>query len=581
VDATGLSPGTYQGAVQVTAAGIGNSPLLVPVTLNVTTTPTLAADPSPLSFNYNSSSPFPQPQSVSLAVGGVPATAARATVPPGNTWLSVQRLGNGTLSVTANPSGLLPGSYTGSIQVVNSGASNSPLSIPVTFTVSGVPTFDVSQNAIAFAALPQQSDPVSTNLVVGGNSATPFDVTFDVTGSTWLSMTPLSGRTPLTVTVTANPAGLRPGTYSGSIAISSGGNVIRTVPVNLTIAPAPGLVISPQFLVFSYLHGGDVPDPANVHFLRFGSDLAVAASTSDSWISVNPLAPAQSGPVTIGVSPVALPPGTYHGQVTLTVSGFATGAPVISRRIPVDLYVDQPADPRILSVSSGMSFLNGPLAPGLIFSILGTGLGPSPGVAGQPDPQTQLFTRSLGGVQVLVNGILCPVLYASDMQINAIAPYSLHSKDSAAVAVRRNGVLSSEVPVHVSPASPGLFSSSASGAGPGAILNQDQSFNSPQNPAAKGSIVSLFGGGDGQSSPQGIDGLTSIAPLPAPLLPVSVFIGGIPATDISYAGAAPTLVGGVLQVNVRIPASAPSGNVPVVLVVGGASSQPGLTVSVR
>lgn len=581
VDSAGLSPGTYQGAIQVTAAGAGNSPLLVPVTLNVTAIPALTADPSPISFSYNSSNPFPQPQSVSLAVGGVPASAAQATVPPGSSWLSVQRAGNGTVTVTANPSGLLPGNYTGSVQVTNPGASNSPLTIPVSISVSGFPTFDVSQTSVAFAALPEQTDPVSTTLMVGGNSATPFDVAFDVTGSTWLSITPLGGRTPLTISITAHPAGLRPGIYTGSIAISSNGNTIRTVPVTLAIAPPSSVTISPQFLVFNYLHGGDVPDPTDVYFLRFNREVAVTASTSDSWIILNPLTPSQSGPVTVGVNPISLTSGTYHGLVTFTISELTTGAPVITRQVPVDLYVDQPAAPRILTVSNGMSFLASTLAPGLVFSILGTGLGPTLGAVGQPDPQTHLFTRSLEGVQVSVNGILCPVLYASDMQINAIAPYSLYTKDSATVAVRRNGVLSNEVPVHVSPASPGLFSTSAGGAGQGAILNQDQSFNSSQNPAAKGSIISLFGSGDGQSAPQGIDGVISTAPLPAPLLPVSVFIGGIPASYITYSGAAPTLVAGVLQVNVRIPNNVPSGNVPVVIVVGGTSSQQGLTVSVR
>jgi uncharacterized protein (TIGR03437 family) len=69
--------------------------------------------------------------------------------------------------------------------------------------------------------------------------------------------------------------------------------------------------------------------------------------------------------------------------------------------------------------------------------------------------------------------------------------------------------------------------------------------------------------------------------LPKPLLPVSVMIGGIPATEITYTGSAPALTAGAFQVNVKIPDDVPWGQIPVVLKVGDAISQSGLTVSVR
>ncbi len=582
INATGLIPGTYQGAIEVRAPGVGNSPLLVPVTLVVSTTPLLVASPSTVSFTYDSSGVLPPAQSIGLALGDGPASNAQATIAPGTPWLSLAQNSGSTISVKVNPSGLLPGTYTGSVQITAPGAGNSPLSVSVSFAVSGFPSFDFSQNAVALAALPQQSDPVSSVISVGGNSTTPFDVVFDVTGSTWLSLTPLSGRTPLNVTVTANPAGLRPGDYPGSISVSSGGNLIKTLPVNLRIAPQPALSVSPSFLVFNYFHGGDVPDPTNLYILRFTRPLSVIVSASDSWLSVNPSTVTDSGPIAVSVNPASLAPGTYHGNLTLAVTDPNTGVVLTQRQIPVDLYVDQPADPRIETVSNGMSFLATPLAPGLIFSLFGSGLGPSAGVVSQADPGTQLFPRSLGGVQVLVNGIECPLLYVSDTQINAIAPYAVYTKDSAIVTVRHNGILSTGVPVSVNPASPGLFSGHANGAGQGAILNQDQSVNSSKNPASKGTIISLFGGGEGQTAPHGIDGLEANgAPLPSPLLPVTVFIGGIPATNITYVGAAPTLTAGVIQVNVQIPPNAPSGDVSVVMIVGATASQQGLTVNIR
>jgi uncharacterized protein (TIGR03437 family) len=404
----------------------------------------------------------------------------------------------------------------------------------------------------------------------------------NVTASTWLSVSPLTGTTPTNVTVTVDPTGLRPGSYSGSVIVSSSGNVIRTIPVNLAVADAPNLNVSPPFLEFSYSHGGSQPSPVNVFIARFGADISVTATPNVPWITVNPSTPSSSGPITVTVNPTGLAAGVYHGIVTFALANPPAGTlPVPSKQLPVTLYVDQPSDPRIYSVVSGMSFLDTPLTPGLIFTILGTNLGPATPV-GMEIQSDQTVSQILGGVQVLVNGIPCPLLYVSSVQINAIAPYALFNKTSANVAVRFLGLLSDAVPVSVSASAPGLFSFPPTGAGSGAILNQDQSVNTATNRAAAGSIISLFAGGGGQTTPQGIDGLvTPTTLLPQLMQSVSVTIGGVPATDISYVGAAPGLVSGALQVNVRIPASVPSGDQPVVLRVGNAISQSGLVVSVR
>src|SRR5205085_2772578 len=130
-------------------------------------------------------------------------------------------------------------------------------------------------------------------------------------------------------------------------------------------------------------------------------------------------------------------------------------------------------------------------------------------------------------------------------------------------------------------AAPALFTANSSGTGQGAILNQDGTANGASAPAARGSVVALFATGAGETSPSGVDGAISGDPLPRPTLPVSVKIGGVDA-EILYAGAAPGLVAGVLQVNCRIPASVSSGSsVPVVLTAGTASSRIGVTLAVK
>jgi uncharacterized protein (TIGR03437 family) len=147
--------------------------------------------------------------------------------------------------------------------------------------------------------------------------------------------------------------------------------------------------------------------------------------------------------------------------------------------------------------------------------------------------------------------------------------------------VRYQSLMTFRGQVNVAPASPGIFALDASGKGGGAILNQDTSVNSPQNPAAKGSVIVLYATGGGQTNPPGRDGQIANAPnLPAPVLPVKVRIGGV-ESQVQYAGAAPGFIAGAMQINVRVPETAPSGNVPVILEIGGWPSQEGLTVAIR
>ena len=66
-----------------------------------------------------------------------------------------------------------------------------------------------------------------------------------------------------------------------------------------------------------------------------------------------------------------------------------------------------------------------------------------------------------------------------------------------------------------------------------------------------------------------------------PVLPVAVNVGGV-AVEVLYAGSAPNLVSGVMQVNVRLNANVPRGSaIPLELRVGPAPSQAGLTVAIQ
>ncbi len=233
----------------------------------------------------------------------------------------------------------------------------------------------------------------------------------------------------------------------------------------------------------------------------------------------------------------------------------------------------------LAGVVNAASFVGGPVAPGELVTLFGTGIGP-PSLVGLIVPRPGFIDNVLSDTLVLFDGMPAPMIYASANQTTAIVPYAVAGKPSTQLQVQFQGRLSPAVTLPVAAAAPALFAFNASGSGGGAILNQDSSLNTASTPADKGSIVVLFGTGEGQTTPAGVDGKLAAGVLPKPAQPVSVTIDG-KAAELIYAGAAPTLVAGVVQINVRVPADASSGNLPVVVKVGNAASQNGLTVAVR
>jgi uncharacterized protein (TIGR03437 family) len=234
----------------------------------------------------------------------------------------------------------------------------------------------------------------------------------------------------------------------------------------------------------------------------------------------------------------------------------------------------------IRRVLNAASYASGPVAPGQVVSLFGLGLGPEQAAGLQLDSSGRV-ANALAGTKVFFDGLPAPLLLAHTSQANAVVPYAVAGKSSTRVQVEYAGVKSNEVVLPAAAAAPGIFTLDSSGKGQSAILNEDQSVNSPYRPAARGSVVTLWATGEGQTEPAGVDGKVAAWPPPKPQQPVLVTIGGRP-TEIRYAGGAPEMVAGVLQVNARVPEDAPAGlAVPVALKVGEASSQPGVTMAVE
>ena len=331
--------------------------------------------------------------------------------------------------------------------------------------------------------------------------------------------------------------------------------------------------------------------------LSLSATVGEAARTSGKTLSLWDLAPGQMrflitglnrNPLVDGtlinlfvnLSPTA-PSGTYSLKFLNVVATDASAQPVTVT--PVDGVITvqgvagsgsrlQPA-----GVLNGASLLPGPVAPGEIVTLIGAGIGP----ASPQLPTGSPTSAVLDGTSVLFDGTPAPLLYAASNQINAIAPYGIYKKVSTEVQVIQRNQAIADLRLSVADAAPAIFTMDGSGVGQGAILNQNSTLNSPSDPAEKGSIIIAFATGAGQTDPDGADGQIASDTLPKPLLPVSVQIGGKEA-KVLYAGAAPGLVAGVLQVNCVVPLDSPSGYaVSIILSAGKTSSPAGVTLAVN
>ncbi|HTS28895.1 MAG TPA: hypothetical protein VMH81_23655 [Bryobacteraceae bacterium] len=609
---TGIAAGTTcSGAISISAANPAtgaaapNSPLLIPVTLYVSSTPQLVVSPSALTFMGQLNGPTAPQQAVTLfstsSTDSLTYNVSFSTANNSN-WLFVSPVtgvagaaGTG-VTVLASPGILSAGTYTGTITITATGpggatVADSPVTIPVFFevnagTISATPTTSLNFTQVAGGQAPA-SQPVSV-------SGTPNPINFTVTaaadnGGTWLSATPTSGTTPGTVQVSASAGNLAVGSYTGKVTITAAtppgatGSPI-VIPVTLNVVAAQTLTASPNNVSFSYIMGTSNPANQTVAVSSTGGAAPFTASISPStatWLSVTPTSGNTPQNLTFAANPTGLAAGKY--TATVSISSTSSLSPTT---VTVTLTVSTPVPPVVTSVNNAASYSTGGVSPGENIVIFGTGLGPATLVPGTVT--NNVWNNSAGGVQVLFDGVAAPVIYASAQATSVMVPYGVAGRTSTNIVVSYQGVMSSPIPYNVVQAAPGIYSLNASGTGPGAILNQDFSVNGPANPATANSVVAIYMTGEGVTVPASTDG--ALAPvngtgLNKPPLTVTATVAGMNAV-VEYFGSAPGIIYGVMQVNIQIPANAPSGAQALIIKLTNANgtsftTQTGITVSVK
>jgi uncharacterized protein (TIGR03437 family) len=235
---------------------------------------------------------------------------------------------------------------------------------------------------------------------------------------------------------------------------------------------------------------------------------------------------------------------------------------------------------------NAVTLIQGPIAPGELILLNGSGLADTPAVA-----TTTPLQQSLGGASIAVGSGLASMLYANANQLVAQVPFTVPVNTSQQVLLQRDNSLGVPMPVIVAATQPSVFTTDGSGHGQALVYNATSNGNAgsltnSSNPAQPGSAIIIYCAGLGAVDAQG-----NVSN------PVSVSIGGGTA-QVTYAGTAiatnypsggapavlglfSSSLGGLYQVNAIVPTGVGAGTASVAISSAGQISQSGVTMTIE
>jgi len=517
----------------------------------------------------------------SITISGVgfgqQCSACQVTAYPGPISLTVSSWGDAAIVAP------LPSTFDGIAEVIVEASAGSDSLTFMSSPPPAPPAISLSSTQLQFRYTIGGAAPATQTLTVTNSGGGMLNWSA-ISGVSWLTISPASGTGSGTLTLGINTAGLSAQTYNGAVTITAAGasNGPQTISVSLTVsAAAPSISLSASKASLAYTLGGSAPTSQTVSISNAGGGtLAWSASSNSPWLTVSPASGTGAGTLALGINTSGLSAQTYNGAIAVTAAGAANSPQTIS----VTLTVSAAAPPPVVvsAVVNAASWTGSVVAPGELVVIGGLMLGPSAGVSGSVNSSTGKMVTQLAGTTVTFNGFAAPLLYVSATQINAVVPFEIAGCTQATLQVVYQGTSSTGMALPCASAAPGLFTFNASGSGQAVAANQDGTFNGPSSPAAKGSYVTLYFTGGGQTNPPGVTGsITGTSTLEWLTQGATVTVGGTAAT-VAFDGAAPTLVDGVMQLNIQLSPNTPSGNaLPVVVTVGNTASPTTATLAVQ
>ncbi len=313
--------------------------------------PAASVAPNQLQFTASSNGAPTTPQAIGVTspVNGLPFSV---TISSGANWLQLSPASGASprlIQVTADPTGLAPNTYQAAINISTPDAIPAYTIVTVTFIVTAAvpPTLSIDKQSLSFP-FPAQGSARSQAITVSNTGGGTLQFTATATtnaGGNWLSVSPTNAQalpgSPVTLSVTANPAGLSPGAYSGQVTVMAGA-LSQSVSVTMTISTLnQAILLSQSGLSFLAVQAGGVVPAQSFAVQNIGVGVvnwtaSTTTLTGGNWLQVTPSsgssdASAETSPrVSVGVDASALSAGVYYGVVRVDAPGAANTPQVLT-----------------------------------------------------------------------------------------------------------------------------------------------------------------------------------------------------------------------------------------------------------
>lgn len=321
VDRSGLSAGVYSESISVSSNG-GSATITVTMTVEG---PVLILSNNSLNFGTSSTN-----LTFTVTNGGI-GTLTYNVVYSANWLTATPSTGSATtetdvITLTVNRDGLAYGNYFETI-TITSNSNSATVDVLMTVADPNNPQLSAYPTSLDFGESSIEESYYVTNT---GSGVLTWNVTDD---KSWISVTPQSGTTETEtdeLTVNIDRLGQDPGTYTGTITITSdGGN--QNINVSMTIPDEPSLSVTPNSLEF-----GETTTSLPITVVNAGTgELNWSISDNQEWISVNPTSGTNYSSVNVSIDRAGMSPGDYSGLVSISSNG-GTASVAVNMNVPAD-----------------------------------------------------------------------------------------------------------------------------------------------------------------------------------------------------------------------------------------------------
>ena len=599
VNSQGLQPGGYHDSIQV-ASPAGN--VSIPVSLFVASSgPALALNTPGISFHTSQSAGAPAARNIEILNVGDPGSTVNwtATLVTGSNWLSLVPAsgtataatpGTLTLALASGATQIAPGLYYALVKISDPNSLNSVQFVTAMLNLesSSVPLLpDFTPAGLVFIAPVGGAAPPAQQIQLnGGNGSALQAATSSADNGIWLS----AQLSPDALSVSADPAGLAAGIYTGSVTISIG-EALRSVNVTLVVQPATvstGNCTPTKLALTEFALGSDfnltsgLPVVLDVQLNDNCGSLVLNGNVVASFSNGDPALTLVGD--SLGNYSNTWAPSKVTSEMVVILNATSGALQPAADKLYGGIAQNQ-TPPPTLAQGGTLNNLNpvvgAALAPGLVAQVYGSGLAPSP-VSINKLPLPELFDNTFAQV----GDNQAPFYFLSSGQVNIQLPSELDltapPPQQIPIVLSVNYALTTSVLLDIVPTAPGVLSS-FDGPSPqipqnGAhIIAQHSNFTlvSSKSPAKPSEYLMMYLVGLGATNPSVLSGMPAPSTTLAKVTNApTVMVDKLPAT-VAFAGLTPGFVG-LYQINFQVPAGAHSGEVEVDVVQNGVAANPTL-----